>query len=58
MIAVRQAYLSGGRNRAATVVCERWRGLDRAAALMTVDEVLRWRVDLAEATGANDGRRS
>ncbi|MBF0561275.1 MAG: hypothetical protein HQL37_04490 [Alphaproteobacteria bacterium] len=58
VIAVRKAYLSGGRDRAAAVVCERWRGLDHAAALMTVDEVLCWRVDLPETAGSGNGHWS
>ena len=48
VIAVRQAFLREGRERAAAVICDRWRGLDRAAALLTVDEVMCWRVDLSE----------
>jgi hypothetical protein len=49
LIAVRQAYLLGGRDSAATALRERWRGLDSETALMTVDEVLCWRMEKGEA---------
>ena len=41
---VRSTYRSYGRERAASVLCEYWRGLDMPTALSTVDEVLCWRM--------------
>ena len=58
IISIRRAYLRGGRERAATVLCERWRGLDRELALMTIDAVSCWRVDYHETTDSGDDCQS
>ncbi|MEI7611004.1 MAG: hypothetical protein WCJ64_26770 [Rhodospirillaceae bacterium] len=40
---VRSTYRRYGRERAASVLCEYWRGLDMTTALSTVEEALCWR---------------
>ena len=58
IIAIRRAYLRGGRERTATALCERWRGLDRELALMTIDMVSCWQADWHETTDSDDGCQS